>query len=70
MVVTVKVNGMGRYRDKIEMFCETNWTNERTNGKSIQYAQSGRAVKNQPLEVERELRKVYSFKVDYLSKLR
>lgn len=29
MVVTVKVNGMGRSTDKIEMFCEANWTNER-----------------------------------------
>lgn len=29
MGVTVKVNGMGRSWDKIEMFCEANWTNER-----------------------------------------
>lgn len=63
MGVTVKVNGMGWSWDKIEMFCEANWTNERTTNRySMHEAEEQRGIP--------ELRKVYSFKVDYLSKQR
>lgn len=67
MGVTVKVNGMGRSWDKIEMFCEANWTNERTTNR---YSMHEAEEQWRTPEAERELRKVYSFKVDYLSKQR